>query len=346
MDTFIDKLAQKTIANDMINANAAAEARENQKMLEQLSGYETILQEMKQVSLKNIESASKVTEMLEGIDLTKESQASAGISPEDMEELKSSLNGKADEIVRAGEDTANSVKYAAEDAVLSVKMTAEDAVKNVKVAVDDVVVEMKTSSQEAVMSVKTAGEEAVELVAKSTEDIKQTAQDSAADIKQTAETSAADIKQAAQDSAADIKQITEAGVEDMKQASAESVESMKQASIEATETIKQAVEEGLEAIKGASADVVKGDAPQMDQTYLNAQFDDVHDAIHTENVKVYRNVQAAVDDSLADQTKAIRGYIERTQKEGSKLPLVLGIVNFALNIIILAVLILTAMGVF
>ena len=98
--------------------------------------------------------------------------------------------------------------------------------------------------------------------------------------------------------------------------------------------------------KSASGDVVKGEAPEMDKTYLDAQFDDVHDAIHTENIKVYRNVQAAVDDSLADQTKAIRGYIERTQKEGSKLPLVLGIVNFALNIIILAVLILTAMGVF
>ena len=34
MDTFIDKLAQKTIANDMISANTAAEAREKQKISE------------------------------------------------------------------------------------------------------------------------------------------------------------------------------------------------------------------------------------------------------------------------------------------------------------------------
>ena len=66
----------------------------------------------------------------------------------------------------------------------------------------------------------------------------------------------------------------------------------------------------------------------------------------TENVKVYRNVQAAVDDSLADQTKAIRGYIESAGKDGSKLPVVLGVVNFALDIIILAVLVLHTMGIF
>ena len=64
MDTFIDKLAQKTVANDMISANSAAEARENQRLKDQLASYEEILQEMKQVNLKNIESASKVSDMI------------------------------------------------------------------------------------------------------------------------------------------------------------------------------------------------------------------------------------------------------------------------------------------
>ena len=344
MDTFIDKLAQKTIANDMINANAAAEARENQKIAEQLAGYDELLQQMKQVNLKNMESAAKVTEMLEGVNFKSEEPVSAGISAEDMEELKSSLDGKADEIVRAGEDTANSVKYAAEDAVLSVKLSAEDVVKSVSGSIDDV----KTSAQEAVSTLKTSADEAVEALKTSADEaiasVKTAGESTAEEVAKSTE----DIKAAAQSSADEIKKAAEEGVEGMKQASSESVESMKQASEDATETIRKVVEEGLEAIKGASEGVVRGEAPQaqMDQTYLDAQFDDVHDAIHTENVKVYRNVQAAVDDSLADQTKAIRGYIERSQKDGSKLPLVLGIANFALNVIIIALLVLNALGVF
>lgn len=357
MDTFIDKLAQKTIANDMINANAAAEARENQKIAEQLAGYDELLQEMKQVNLKNIESAAKVNELLEGVELKNDAPSTAGISAEDMEELKSSLDGKADEIVRAGEDTANSVKYAAEDAVLSVKLSAEEAVKNiegkvdekvelVKASVDDAASTVKTSAEEAVSSVKASADDAIASLKEAGETAANAVTQSTEDIKEVAQTSADDIKAAAQSTAEDIKKAAQEGVEEMKQASSESVESMKQASVEATETIKQVVEEGLEAIKGASDGVVRGEAPQMDQTYLDAQFDDVHEAIHTENIKVYRNVQAAVDDSLADQTKAIRGYIERTQKDGSKLPLILGIVNFALNIIIIALLVLSALGVF
>jgi len=389
MDTFIDKLAQKTIANDMINVNAAAEAREKQKIDEQLAGFEGLLQEMKQVNLKNIESATKVTELIEGVDISGVQNQSAGISAEDMEELKSSLSGKAEEIVKVGEDSANIVKYAAEDAVLSVKISAEDAVNEVKASVgeittdvqtkadtaiaavqnssDGAVASVKETAEEAILSVKTAADEAISSAKTATDDVvlimKGSVDDAVASVKTAADDavttvkaageeaaesvarSTEDIKQAAEVSANEIKQITEAGVEGMKTASAESVESIKQASMDATETIKQVVEDGLEAIKGASDGVVRGNAPEMDQELLNAKFEEVEEAIHIENVKVYRNVQAAVDDSLADQTKAIRGYIERSQKDGSKLPMVLGIINFALNILIIAILILMSMGI-
>lgn len=64
MDTFIDKLAQKFTAQEMIKANMAAEAKENRKLREQLEGYETILQEMKQLNLKNMESAERVNKLV------------------------------------------------------------------------------------------------------------------------------------------------------------------------------------------------------------------------------------------------------------------------------------------
>lgn len=63
MDTFIDKLAQKFSAQEMIKANTTAEAKENHKLREQVEAYETMLQEIKQVNLKNLESAERVSRL-------------------------------------------------------------------------------------------------------------------------------------------------------------------------------------------------------------------------------------------------------------------------------------------
>jgi len=65
MDTFIDKLAQKFSAQDMIRANLAAEAKETKKLREKMESYETLLQEMRMINLKNMESAERVNELLQ-----------------------------------------------------------------------------------------------------------------------------------------------------------------------------------------------------------------------------------------------------------------------------------------
>lgn len=65
MDNFIDKLAQKFTATDMIKANTAAEAKEITQLKEKIEGYESLLQEMKLLNLKNIESAQKLEALVE-----------------------------------------------------------------------------------------------------------------------------------------------------------------------------------------------------------------------------------------------------------------------------------------
>ncbi len=60
MDNFIDKLAQKFTAQEMIKANSAAEERELKKLRDQVSEYEILLQEMRKMNLKNAETAEKV----------------------------------------------------------------------------------------------------------------------------------------------------------------------------------------------------------------------------------------------------------------------------------------------
>lgn len=60
MDNFIDKLAQKFSAQDIIKANSEAETAEYEKLKLQVSEYEKILQEMRKLNYKNAELSEKI----------------------------------------------------------------------------------------------------------------------------------------------------------------------------------------------------------------------------------------------------------------------------------------------
>lgn len=64
MDNFIDKFAQRKNAQDMIQANAMAEAEEKEKMALRLSEQDEMLQDIRKCSLQNLENAEKVKELL------------------------------------------------------------------------------------------------------------------------------------------------------------------------------------------------------------------------------------------------------------------------------------------
>ena len=63
MDTFIDKLAHKLTAQEMIKANSAADAAELQRAKTQIAKYEELLRELREVGRLNAESAKQVREL-------------------------------------------------------------------------------------------------------------------------------------------------------------------------------------------------------------------------------------------------------------------------------------------
>ncbi len=67
MDLFIDKLAQKFTASEVIKGNHEAEAKEIEELKEQIESYEKLLSEMKLVNLKNIESAERLKSLTEEV---------------------------------------------------------------------------------------------------------------------------------------------------------------------------------------------------------------------------------------------------------------------------------------
>ena len=65
MDNFMDKLAQRLTAQEMIKANSAADAAELERLQKQLAQYDACLQEMRKLSLKNIETTDKIGTLLD-----------------------------------------------------------------------------------------------------------------------------------------------------------------------------------------------------------------------------------------------------------------------------------------
>lgn len=95
MDTFIDKLAQKKNAQEMIRANSAAEAAKMAQMQNQLRSYDELMQEIRRVNLKtseNVENVRKVLaecmEKLEGMEAEKKD---AGNTEQELAGIKALL---------------------------------------------------------------------------------------------------------------------------------------------------------------------------------------------------------------------------------------------------------------
>ncbi len=65
MDNFMDKLAKRFNAGEIIKANAQAEARDMKRMQERAAEYERMMQEMRRLNLKNVEVTEQVQQLIQ-----------------------------------------------------------------------------------------------------------------------------------------------------------------------------------------------------------------------------------------------------------------------------------------
>lgn len=88
MDTFIDKLAQRRNAQEMIRANMTAEAVKMEQLQNQMQAYDGLMQEIRKVNLKTAENAAEVQTVLkECMDRLEAMQSDGGRAAEDQETL-------------------------------------------------------------------------------------------------------------------------------------------------------------------------------------------------------------------------------------------------------------------
>ena len=67
MDNFMDRLAQKFNAQELIKANSAAEAAEHKRLQEQLAAYDECLKEMRSLNLTNVEMSEKLNSLIDEV---------------------------------------------------------------------------------------------------------------------------------------------------------------------------------------------------------------------------------------------------------------------------------------
>ena len=107
MDTFIDKLAQKRNAQEMILANMTAEAAKMEQMQNQMKAYDELMQEVRQINLTTAENLSEVQDTLDDyLDKLEDMQENYGKDDETKQSLAQlqallEKNNKNEETIQA-----------------------------------------------------------------------------------------------------------------------------------------------------------------------------------------------------------------------------------------------------
>ncbi len=109
MDTFMDRLSHKKSSQEMIQANSAADAAKMEQLKNQITEYDTLLQDMRRVNLKAAENMEQMQQMLEAalkkIEAVKEADnTQADDTKAELEQLFTELKKQMEEISLRSDD--------------------------------------------------------------------------------------------------------------------------------------------------------------------------------------------------------------------------------------------------
>lgn len=136
MDNFIDKLAQKFTAGEVIKANSVAEERELKRLRQQVAEYENCLQEMRKVQMINTQTAQNLHDLM----------------VESAENLRSLTKESTDSFQNLTKESTDTVqKVTAESTESFQKLTAESMAK-----IADIQLESEAQKAESKKTVENA----------------------------------------------------------------------------------------------------------------------------------------------------------------------------------------------
>lgn len=275
MDNFVDKLSQKINAQEMIKANAQAEANEMQRLQEQVAQYEAILQDMRKLNYKNSELTDKINALVD----------------ESMQKVQSSrANGEGGEVAaNVSSDLSDAIMIAVDEALrgMDVGSSLKDSVSNTLMIPVD---QMKQSSM---------------MVSDSVSEVRQIAEDvrsSVDDVRTSSEELKTSVK-ASVDNAILTMRRENREIADHLEYIRTTVDNMKNPTEEDEE--RRAEEEAKRLAEEKEKEEARIAKEMEDKKALEEMFKQSDEFVHKENVKVYRNVQAVVVDEFKNQTDGL-----------------------------------------
>ena len=285
MDGFMERIAQNFGTQDVIHANNAAEAQEFEEAKNKVGEYEKVLEDVRRLNLKTIETNEKTGQLVSAsIERLEEfkSASGQGIASEDIEGLKTFIGERHDELklsmqVPSGEETVFfDSSSAAVTAPAPAPVRSEDEVSKLDIAdlknyisarFDEVMAKEVKVEAPAPAPVYDQYAVPAEDKASTSEEIESLRAFIGAKFEE--------LKLSAPETSGNAEEISE-----LKAMIATRLDDLKVASMNSAPASVDA---------GAIREVVK----EQDEY------------IHKENVRVYRNVQASIVDELKLQTEAL-----------------------------------------
>lgn len=161
MDNFIDRLAQKFTAGEVIRANSAAEERELKRLREQVAEYEKCLQEMRKIQMTNTQTAQNLHDLM--VESTESFRKLAKESTESVQKFTTESTETFQKLTSESAETLQ--KLTGESAETLQKLTAESVAKisAIQLETDVQKAEAKKSVETAVMTMEQMEEKVVKM---------------------------------------------------------------------------------------------------------------------------------------------------------------------------------------
>ncbi len=306
MDNFMDKLAERYNAQDMIRANEGAEKDHLQSLEDQVEAYEAVLQEMRKLNYRNTELTEKmyalVDESLAKVSTLK--LEAAGNGSVDSEALRIEMNEVVTKAVSEAVGSVDDLKAGVAD--LSEKLTKLDKLDELDADLSEKLTKLdKLDELDAGISEKLTKLDKLDgLDASLSDEDKEKLKK--LDLLDNIDTAGSDMKAAmvelyaavktARNSIAEVKNSQTLISEGQASLQKESMDRLAHTADEITR-LSMKLDNVLGKIGELDEKVDNKDSSEgMDNEKLEGFFRNNEEFMHRESVKVYRNVQAVIND--------------------------------------------------
>lgn len=287
MDTFMDKLAQRLNAQEMIDANSAADVEELNKLRGRIREYDECLVQMREIN-QELCAVNEQMSRLVGDTITPELQRLVESSIAKIESTQVNVSG-IDDLVQ---DSRSQLQNVRDMGCVQLQKVADEGSS-----------QMQRMAEESNVQIK-------KLVQENTLQFQKYANESDAQIQRATEESGARLQQMAEESTAQMKKLAaEAGVQ-VQQQMAENASKLQKAVEDSSIKVQRVTEESLRKLREFQQ---QGQDTEELKQIMQERLENTNDCIHRECVKVYRNVQAVVLEESGKQAESLSGSSKATK---------------------------------